>query len=164
MKFLGWMYELPISYWIRESTWGHPIMLCFHAIGMAVVVGIVVMLAIRVATGWPKGLTAGSFEPLLRLAQIGFVMNFLSGLILFMANAPSLTLNWTFQIKIVLIILGAVLVWWQSRVLIGTPEKPGSEAVISVPTRIIAALTIVCWIAAVVAGRYIAYTLQKVFL
>lgn len=163
MKFLGWMYEFAISAWIRESDWGHPLMLCFHALGMAVVVGVVVVLSLRVASGWPKGLTPESFDGLLRLAQIGFLVNFASGLILFIANGPSLTLNWTFQLKIALIVAGGLSVLLMWRMIKGPAGLAIAQGAVPMSARIVAALTIAFWLAAIVAGRYIAYTLQKVF-
>jgi hypothetical protein len=164
MKFLGWLYDLSLSAWIRESDWGHPIMLCFHAIGMAMVVGVVTTLAIRVALDWPKGLTVESFTGLLRLARWGFLINLASGVVLFVANAPSLTLNFTFQLKIVLIIAGGIAVWALWRMLIGTPEKPAPQTGVFTPqAKLLSWLILLFWLGAIVSGRYIAYTLQKVF-
>src|SRR5712675_533939 len=40
MEFLAWLEQTDASVWLRESDWGHPIILCFHAVGMGMVVGI----------------------------------------------------------------------------------------------------------------------------
>ena len=44
MQFLEWLTAWPISTWIQESEWGFPVFLAFHSIGLAVVLGVLVML------------------------------------------------------------------------------------------------------------------------
>jgi len=162
MALLAWLYETEISHWIRESVWGHPMLLCFHALGMAAVVGVVLVLSIRVAFGWPGSIAPQSFSGLLRVARWGFLANLASGVFLYMSNAPSLSLNWTFQSKIALIAAGgiSILVLW--RMVENTPASGGPDQAITVQTRVAAVLTIGFWLGAIVAGRYIAYTLKHV--
>lgn len=162
MDVLRWLYELRLSYWVRESLWGHPAMLCFHALGMALVVGIVLVLSIRVLTGWPKEISPAAFDGLLRVARWGFFANFVSGFILFISNAPSLTLNWTFQAKIALIAAGGVSVLALWRMVGASPEEALAGGALPAKARGVAALNILFWLGAIVFGRYIAYTLQFV--
>ena len=37
MEFLAWLEQTELSLWLRESDWGHPIVLCFHAVGMGLI-------------------------------------------------------------------------------------------------------------------------------
>ena len=48
MEFLAWLEQTQLSLWLRESDWGHPIVLCFHAVGMGIVVGVSLMFSARV--------------------------------------------------------------------------------------------------------------------
>ena len=40
MNVLAWLEQTEFSTWLRESDWGYPIVLCFHAVGMGMVVGV----------------------------------------------------------------------------------------------------------------------------
>ena len=42
-----WLESTAPAIWVGESLWGYPIMLGAHAIGLAIVVGIFVMLDLR---------------------------------------------------------------------------------------------------------------------
>ncbi len=163
MPLLAWLYETNISHWIRESVWGHPILLCLHALGMAAVVGVVLVLSIRVAFGWPRSIAPASYGGLLQGARWGFLANLASGVLLYMSNAPSLTLNWTFQAKIALIVAGgiSILVVWRM-VTASPPAADGTAQAVTIQARTAAVLTIIFWLAAILAGRYIAYTLKYV--
>ena len=40
-----WLELTPVAIWVGESLWGYPIMLGLHAVGLAIVVGIVFLFA-----------------------------------------------------------------------------------------------------------------------
>ena len=42
-----WLEYSMLSTWVGESLWGYPIMLSFHVIGLAIVVGIFTILNFR---------------------------------------------------------------------------------------------------------------------
>ena len=61
MEFLARLEETELSLWLRESDWGHPIVLCFHAVGMGLVVGISLMFCARVL-GYSKSFPLAGFD------------------------------------------------------------------------------------------------------
>jgi hypothetical protein len=112
---LEWLEMLPISEWVATSDWGYPILLSVHTMGLAIVVGILVMLDARVL-GAAKSIPMGVFERLIPLAWAGFVLNLVSGVLLFMSMAPRLAINWPFLSKLAAIILAGLVSWllWKS--------------------------------------------------
>jgi hypothetical protein len=48
MELLTWLEQTDFSTWLRESDWGYPVLLCVHAVGMGMVVGITWMYAARI--------------------------------------------------------------------------------------------------------------------
>ena len=56
MGFLIWLEEGALGIFIRESLWGYPIVLSSHAVGMAIVMGVVVALNLRVL-GYAKDIS-----------------------------------------------------------------------------------------------------------
>ena len=98
MEFLIWLEHSEFSTWMRESDWGHPIVLCFHAVGMALVVGISFMFSARVL-GYAKSVSLAAFDQLFGLAWFGFAMNAASGIVLLMAEPRRMPATPAFLIK-----------------------------------------------------------------
>ena len=105
---LDWMQALPISEWITESNWGFPIMLVLHSWGMAAVVGILVMLDLRIL-GLARIAPLSAFPPMMSLAWVGFFINLISGVLMFMADANRLIVNWSFLSKMSCVLLGGIV-------------------------------------------------------
>ena len=145
-----------VAIWVGESLWGYPLLLSLHVIGLAIVVGIFSMRDMRLL-GLFSGIQPAAFLPLSKLAWVGFVVNATSGLLLFTSQAATFVNNPAFLLKISCIaacmVLAGVI---QSRlrgelaVAMGEPEISGS-------TRLIALLSLSFWLAAIIAGRLVAY-------
>lgn len=160
MTFLASLPENPIGNWVLSSDYGYYICLVGHAIGMAVVVGAVLMLCIKVL-GFSKEQPLLQFEPLFAIAWAGFALNAVTGLALFMANAPNLAKNPPFLIKISFIALGGLCLWALWRGLMSERAVVvdlGGPA--SVRVKALAAATMALWLIAIMAGRLIAYTID----
>lgn len=154
MEFLQWLESTGISIWIRESFYGYYIMLNLHAIGMALVVGVVLMLNIRVL-GYGTGVPLRVFDQLLTIGWIGFAVNAASGVLIFAAQGPRYLSNTPFLIKMLLILLGGLSMWALGRIL----RNAGPNAEVGGGGKAFAVLSILFWIGAIIAGRVIAYTL-----
>src|SRR5258707_11627851 len=102
MEFLTWLEHTEFSVWMRESDWGHPIVLCFHAVGMGLVVGISFMFSARVL-GHSRDFPLTAFDKLFALAWFGFAINAVSGAVLFIGEPLRLLLTPAFIIKMILI-------------------------------------------------------------
>ena len=148
MDILNWIGHSSVSAWVSESLWGYPIVLSSHAVGMAIVVGVVTMIDIRVL-GYAKQIPITSFKSLFNLAWGGFALNFISGCLLFTGDPVKFFNDWPFRIKISLIILGMISVWLLLR------EVKVDES--SARARAIAVFSLVCWFGAITAGRLTAY-------
>ena len=151
MDFLTWIEGTNLALWVRESDWGYPIVLSSHAVGMAIVVGMVTMIDIRVL-GFARKIPISSFKSLFNLTWAGFAMNFTSGCMLFSGDPHKFFNDIPFRIKIILILLGMISVW---RLLRAVSENDTGEA--STKAKVIATLSLVCWFGAITAGRLTAY-------
>src|SRR3981081_4444981 len=114
MEFLAWLEQTELSLWLRESDWGHPIVLCFHAVGMGLVVGVSFMFCARVL-GYSKDFPLAGFDRLFSIAWFGFVMNALSGVVLYVGEPRRLLTTPAFLIKMVLIAFAGLSLWVLSR-------------------------------------------------
>jgi len=148
MGFLVWIEESGAGVWIRESLWGYPIVLSCHAVGMAIVIGIFTMVDLRVL-GFARGISMSALDRLYTVAWLGFLLNLISGCLLFTGDAQRFFFQTVFQIKIGLIIIGGISMWFLLREF-----RIDSD---SIKSKSIAVLSLACWFAAIIAGRLTAY-------
>jgi len=155
MNLLVWLENSALGVWIRESEWGYPIILICHTVGMAIVVGGVMALALRILLARSSTALAW-FETLFQLAWIGFGINFISGMVLFSGSPRRFIANPAFQVKLAALAAGALAVWLLATRL----EAEGRRAPTLAPsrgTRAVAATSILLWFGAIGAGRLMAY-------
>jgi hypothetical protein len=169
MELLASIEQTDFSTWLRESDWGYPILLCVHAIGMGMVVGISFMYSARIL-GYAKGFPLTAFDKLIGLAWFGFVLNAVSGVVLFIGEPRRLAQTPAFWIKMVLIVFAGLSLWALAKALYGPEDADGfglpgpdgtlaGEAVVAANAKIAAIFSVVFWLAAITAGRLIGYTM-----
>ena len=156
MAFLEWLQNSPVGIMVAETLWGYPLFETMHTIGMAMLIGSLGLINLRVL-GYKPELPMLAIRKLLPLAWIGFTINAISGTLLFTSDAVLFFNSYTFRIKMVLIILGGL-----NAALLGQKvfsEAPaGSPAVgVSSGAKWIAGTSLVFWFGAVCAGRLVAY-------
>ena len=157
MGILGTLEQTRLALWVGESLWGYPIMLSLHVIGLAIVVGLFAMRDLRLL-GLFEGVSYEALDRLGRLAWVGFVVNALSGFVLFSSQATTFIQSAPFLVKIASIFCAAVCAAIiQSRSRIEAPAWDTGGILPSASTRTIAGLSLFFWISAIVAGRLIAY-------
>ncbi len=146
---------------VQESMWAYPIVLSSHAVGMAIVVGIVLMINFRIL-GLASGVPLSALKTMYRFALLGLVINTVSGTLLFVANADAFYESNPFRIKIILLIIGITLMVMLSRRLFGSTDSV-QNVVPTKQVKIMASISIVVWTGVIVAGRLIAYLDWKIF-
>jgi len=146
-----------LAIWVGESIWGYPFMLGMHVVGLAVVAGIFMMLNFRIF-GLGKGISFVAFLSLYRLAWVGLAVNALSGAALFSSQASIFVENVPFLIKITCIAVGVTIAFLIRRELAKNAASWDSgEAGAPGVVRLLAAVSVCCWLVAISAGRLIAY-------
>jgi hypothetical protein len=170
MELLAWIEQTDFSTWLRESDWGYPNLLCVHAVGMGMVVGISFMYSARIL-GYAKAFPLAAFDKLFGLAWFGFVMNAASGILLFVGEPRRLALTPAFWIKMILIVFAGFSLWALAKALDGATDVhaidglPGpdgalaGESVVATNAKVAAVVSVVFWLAAITAGRLIGYTM-----
>ncbi len=157
MPVFEWLESSALAIWVGESLWGYPIMLGMHAIGLAIVVGIFVMLDLRMLRVI-RGVSFNAFLSLFRLAWIGLIFNTLSGSSLFTSQATTFVESAPFLIKISAVIAGAIVgIFLQRRLKLRAADWDNADTNIESSATALAVLSLVCWIGAIFAGRLIAY-------
>lgn len=165
MAFLTWLEGLPLSLWVAESEVGYPLLLSVHSIGMSAVVGLLFMLDLRVL-GFPAPIPIAAFRKLMPFAWAGFVLNLISGVLLFNATAHRLMINWPFVSKMACILAAGAVTWllWRQVDEGRLAVRTDGAAVASPVAKALAATSIILWLLAIVFGRLIAYVMDYMIL
>jgi hypothetical protein len=150
MEFLQWLRDTNAATAIRESesVWGYPTVLFLHTFGMAILVGLISAIDLRIL-GVARQLPLAPMKRLFPLIWIGFVINAITGLILFGIDGPNKIVNPAFPTKLLLIALGMVILLAGQRKVFSRASRPNDK--------ILAGLSLAVWAGAVTAGRLMAY-------
>lgn len=163
MGFLTWLQETEFAIFLASDPYAYPVMLCMHAVGMAVVVGLVWVMSARVL-GYAKSLSIETFQRMSTIALWGFALNTLSGLLIFSTEATRVIVNLEFQLKLACIVLGGLAVWMMMRT-VRTAAASGGDGTVNFPLSVkaVAVFSSAAWFLAIIFGRLIAYTIKPPF-
>ena len=155
--FLETIERSGLSTWIRESesAFAYYFVLVIHNIGLALLVGTCGVLGARLLGFVPEL----PFTPLRRffaIIWIGFWLNVVSGIFLLLAYPTKALTNPLFYVKLGLIAVVVAHASWVRRQIVGNPAF--DVARLPRIARVTSAAALVCWAAAIKAGRLLAYT------
>ena len=145
---LVWIENTSLALWVGTSLWAYPVLLSAHITGLAVIVGIIAMRDFHLL-GFINGVTEANFLELKKLAYCGFLINGISGIMLFSSQASYLSTNLPFLLKLFFIGSGMLLA---SKIYKKIEKNTGRTS-----TKILAILSLFSWFGAITAGRLIAY-------
>lgn len=157
MGFLSWLESTAYSQWIVSGLIGWPLMLSTHAVGLAIIVGVMFPLNLRVL-GLFRPIPITAVRGLMGLGWIGIAMNVFSGLSLFGAQAVFyVTESPAFLFKILFVSLAIGNLYHLQKIL--KRDAASWEAAGAVPrVGLVLAGTMLAFLTmAVVTGRLIAY-------
>jgi len=143
------------SMWLlgSNSIWAYPTVLTLHTFGMMVLVGAALMIDLRLL-GFARGVPLQSMDRLFGIMWVAFVLNAVTGTMLFVADAAKRGPQLIFWTKLALVGVGLVTaVALRRSNFRGSAEPP----VISGAARRLAIVSLLAWSAAVTAGRLLAY-------
>ena len=137
------------------SKWWWAFMMDLHFIGLAMVIGTVGILDLRIL-GFAKQIPIGALHRLVPWAMLGFGLNLVTGVLAFTGMDQYYTYDWAFWLKILAIMLLGVNV--AAFYLTGAFDSveslgPGDDAPLL--AKFIAATSLFLWFAVITLGRYI---------
>ena len=156
MAFLEWLQGTWVGLLVAESLWGYPLLETVHTIGMAMLIGSLGLINLRVL-GYKPELPIVGARQLLPLAWLGFTLNAISGSLLFTSDAVFFFNSYTFRIKMALIVLGGLNAALLGRRIFREAAAGSPPVLANAGTKWIAATSLVFWVGALCAGRLIAY-------
>ena len=158
LEFFRSLENTGVANWVSGSLWGYPITLSSHGVGMAVVVGLIVMISLRLLGFFPN-IPIVALRRMLPYMWAGFWLNLISGVMLFMADARRFVASPDFLIKIIFIVIGVAITWaFDTYALKPAVAQGGRDAVLPSYAKPFAIVSILLWwLAVILSGRLIAY-------
>ena len=155
MELLQALEGSGFSTWVRESPsiWAYPTILTLHTVGLGVLVGANWMVDLRVL-GFARAIPGSVLSRAFPMMWAGFWLNAVTGALLFAGDPTTKGTTAVFMGKLVLVAVGVVLMIALKRKLRGRDIDAGT-AIPSV--KALAATSLVLWVAAIAAGRWMAY-------
>ena len=153
-----WLESTALSLWLVESpsVFAFPLVLALHTIGLGLLVGLNAALDFRLLGG-AAHIPVAEFRRFLPVMWAGFWLNAVSGVLLLIAYPAKALTNPVFYLKLLLIgVAVGILVALRRRLL---SERMAASA----PRRVklLAVASLVCWAGAIIAGRLLAYTYNR---
>ena len=143
--------------WVRESPsiFAYTTILSLHAIGLAIIVGINYLVALRLL-GFVPGIPLPALRRLFPWMYLGFTINLFSGASLLAANLSNDLGNWLFICKLVFILFAMINL---ELTKIHVFDRPGTVGADGLPknAKVFAWGAFILWGLAMVAGRFTAY-------
>jgi hypothetical protein len=154
MNHIGqWIESTALSVWIKESPslWAFPFILTVHAWGMGLLAGSNAALDLRIL-GFAPGVKLSTMVKFYPVMWFGFIINAISGVLLFIGYPTKALTNPVFFLKLAFIAAGMVVMVWLRRNVVA-PDR-----VSEISGKRIAVLSLLLWAGAIVSGRLLAYT------
>lgn len=137
-----------LAAWVRESPsiWAYATILTLHTVGLAIVVGANVVVDLRLL-GWATAIPLTALRAVFPIMWAGFAINFATGVLLFMADATTKSVQTVFYVKLTCITLALIVARTVSKRLRQQDDRLRAFAIAS----------LFLWAGAIVAGRLMAY-------
>ena len=155
MELLVRLEESGFATWVRESNslFAYPGVLFFHTLGMAFVAGISGLIDLRIL-GFADEMPLGDMRKFLPYMWAGFAVNAATGLVLFALDATTKSISPVFYTKLAFIGVALAICLIQRKIF---RDPHVQKRPIDANTRILAIVSIICWMGAITAGRLLAY-------
>src|ERR1700730_1213057 len=157
LHFCEWMADTPGSIALHESAWMYPIVESVHVLALCLFLGLAVMLDLRLLGVTMRNAPVSEFmDRLLPWTAAGFVLMVVSGALLFYAIPVRTYQNIFFRIKVAMLILSGLNVWFFHSGVYARMIEWDLDPVPPRMARVAAGLSLALWAGIVVAGRMIA--------
>jgi len=135
---------------LRGSRWGYAAVNTAHVLGIALLVGAVVPLNLKLMGAWPGVAREVAARLTVPVAAGGLALAASAGVLLFSVRAGEYAATPLFQAKMALVTLGAAAALAGT---VGGVHRRGGKAA----ARTHGAVSLACWLGALVCGRFVAF-------
>ena len=154
MDFLASLENSAFGEWVRlsPSLWAYPGILTLHTVGLAILVGANAIVDLRLL-GVGSGLPLARLDAFFSAMWLGFVVNALSGVVLFISQATLRATQPIFLAKLSIIAVAVGVAVVMRRMI----REAAGTGVLAERAQLLAVASLLLWSAAIATGRFMAY-------
>lgn len=156
MTILDWMEQTGLGVWVATSSHGYYVMLAIHSIGLAMLVGAVTVIDLRLL-GAVRGISIEALSNFVKFAWWGWVINALSGVAIFLSEANKAFYHNMFRWKMLAMVIGMISTIILDRTIL-RPAAVNPNVAMSGNAKLQAVASLILWFLVITAGRMMAYT------
>lgn len=156
MEILAWLESTAVADAVRTIPWLYPALESAHYIGIACLVGGLMLIDLRLL-GVAKKLSIELMVTLLPWVWVGFSINAITGGIIFIYGATNFGTNASFLLKMSLILVAGI-----NAFIFEVLARRGRHSwvlagVAPLPVKAVATISLILWVGVVTTGRWMAY-------
>lgn len=156
-----WIQDSNIGTQIRESTYFFPIVEGLHVIGLAISVGTIAIVDLRlIGVTMKKDRVTDVIEQLQPMTLTGFALMFISGILLFWSEAARLYPSYSYRVKFIFIALLGINALLFHSTIYQSVDKWNTDAITPWRARLAGWIGITFWAVVIFCGRWTAYNLK----
>jgi hypothetical protein len=143
---------------LRHSVWIYPLVNAAHVLGVALLIGAIVPLDLRLLGVWRAVPLGPLWEVLSRSAAVGLILSVAFGALLFVTRATEYAQSELFLGKMIVIAIGLANVL-ALRAVASRKSLEAVHAAMPLPRRVRAAavVSMCAWLTALILGRLVGY-------
>lgn len=155
--FATWLKTTTLSWFVIHYTWVWPASETLHFVGLAMLIGVVGLMDLRML-GMAKRLPFAPLHKMLPFGIAGFVICLITGTLFFSGDPFQYIHNWVFWFKMLFIVLAGanVLLFYVTGVFNKVENLgPGDDAPFF--AKVIAFVSLVLWVGVMYLGRMLPF-------
>jgi hypothetical protein len=158
LSICQWIHQTPLSVAVRESIWVYPILNVLHCVGILLVAGTIIVVDLRLlGFGMRRSSVSSVISQVLPWTLGGFGFMFITGLLLAWSEPVRLYRSLFFPLKLIFLALACLNAFFFHVGIYRGVVAWDSVSLTPARARLAGAVSIVCWICVIAAGRAIGY-------
>jgi hypothetical protein len=145
-----------LAAFVRTVPWVYPAVETAHYVGLAFLVGGIMLIDLRLL-GFARALPVRSMIGLLPWVWVGFVINVISGSIMFVYGATDFGMSPVFWLKMLFVVLAGANALVFSRAAVRSGAQWLDSGNVPPFVKAVATASLVLWVCVVTTGRWMAY-------
>jgi hypothetical protein len=155
MNVLEWLATSAYAQWVNES-WGWPLALTIHAFGVAIIVGFMAIIGLRLLGLFPT-MSYSSLRTLIPWIWVSYFFQAISGFTLWMTKPDRYLRDGMFEVKFTLVIVAGIVMAIFGLMLRREAADWDAAGKVTPRARQYAIASFLLWAGVTIAGRLTAY-------
>jgi hypothetical protein len=156
-----WLKSTKLASFVTFYAWVWPASETLHFIGLCLLFGVVLLVDFRML-GMMKGVPFAALHRLIRWGILGFIINFVSGVLFLVATPEQYLHNITFYLKMLFILLAGLNVSVFYLTVFEQMERLEAGEDAPFKAKVVAAVSIFLWVGVMFFGRMLPYIGKQV--